>query len=957
MTHLSLIVLIPLAAAVLPAVFIAAGRNVCAIVTACVSLASFTVLMSYAPAVFAGEVVQGGFEWAPQVGLSFSFFLDALGFFFAAMILGVGLLVIVYARFYLRREDPMGRFYAYLLVFQGAMLGVVLSDNVLLLVVFWELTSLSSFLLIGYWSHLPEGRQGARMALVVTGGGGLLLMGGMLLLGHAAGSFELTQILKRGDVIQSSPLYAPILVLTLAGAFTKSAQFPFHFWLPHAMAAPTPVSAYLHSATMVKAGVFLLARLWPALAGGELWFLIVTPVGLVTMLVGAWIALFKTDLKAILAYSTVSHLGLMTMLLGFATPAAALACVFHILNHATFKAALFMSAGIVDHETGTRDINRLGGLIHLMPISATLALVAAFSMAGAPAFNGFLSKEMMLEAAAHTAYAGNAWIIPASATIAALLSVAYSLRFAHGVYLKRAASTHAHPPHDPPFGMWAPVAFLVAPVVGIGLFPALLAGPLVARTTQAVIGAAPLPATELALWHGLTPALLMSLAAFAGAVALLAAFHRLERMRERVWRPEAKTLFDIAQDAMVRAARWTSDRLHTNSLPRYLAVICATLVFVGAAAFFTGNHARGARATLPVNPAAIVAWVILVGACVVVVTRHEKRLLTLILTSVVGLVVSLAFLQFSAPDLALTQISVEVVTTIFMLLALNLLPKRSPLETSLRKRSQDAAIAISAGLGVGAIAYAILTRDHNSISEFYLARSLAEGGGSNVVNVILVDFRGFDTFGEIIVLSIAALAIFALLDTALKGVAARRLDALRASVEAADVHPLMLVVATRTLLPLALVVGFYIFLRGHNQPGGGFIAGLVVAIAFLMQYMASGYGWSQERARFDPHALIGAGVIVAGLTGLGSLLFGRPFLTSSFGHFHLPLVGDIELATAIVFDAGVFLAVVGTVMLSLAQIARVERRAERNRAPEGPIDIRLPRIGAAPPGAIAREEH
>jgi multicomponent K+:H+ antiporter subunit A len=365
-----------------------------------VTLLALLLLLAQAPAVFRGEVPTTRLDWLPQVGLSYGLFVDGLGLFFGGVILGIGLLVIVYARYYLSPKDPMGRFYAYLLLFQGAMLGVVVSDNIILLAVFWELTSLSSFLLIGYWRHVPEGRQGARMALVVTGGGGLLLIAGLLLLGNIAGSFQLSEILARGDIVKASPLYIPTLLLILAGAFTKSAQFPFHFWLPHAMAAPTPVSAYLHSATMVKAGVFLLARLWPVLAGTEAWTLIVAGVGLATMLVGAWIALFKDDLKAILAYSTVSHLGLMTMLLGFGTPIAAVAAVFHILNHATFKAALFLSVGIVDHETGTRDLRRLGGLLQLMPISGTLALLASASMAGVPLLNGFLSKEMMLEEAA-----------------------------------------------------------------------------------------------------------------------------------------------------------------------------------------------------------------------------------------------------------------------------------------------------------------------------------------------------------------------------------------------------------------------------------------------------------------------------------------------------------------------------------------------------------------------------
>ncbi|MCP4819287.1 MAG: monovalent cation/H+ antiporter subunit A, partial [Shimia sp.] len=352
---LAIIAILPFLGALVPGVMIRAGRNACASFAAVPTVLALILLGTLAPAVLRGEVIQSSFEWLPSLGLSVSFFLDGLGLLFALMILGVGLLIILYARFYLSAEDPMGQFYTYLLLFQGAMLGIVLSDNILLLLIFWELTSLSSFLLIGYWKHLPEGRQGARMALTVTGAGGLAMIAGMLILGNIVGSYNLTDILASGDLIRASDGYMPALILILIGAFTKSAQFPFHFWLPHAMAAPTPVSAYLHSATMVKAGVFLMARMWPALAGTEAWFYIVATTGLVTMVIGAFIALFKDDLKALLAFSTVSHLGLLTMLLGFGTKAAAIAAVFHIINHLTFKAALFMTAGIVDHEAHTRD--------------------------------------------------------------------------------------------------------------------------------------------------------------------------------------------------------------------------------------------------------------------------------------------------------------------------------------------------------------------------------------------------------------------------------------------------------------------------------------------------------------------------------------------------------------------------------------------------------------------------
>ena len=392
---LALIAALPFLGALLPGLTIRAGRDVCAALTGAVTLLALILLALNAPTVLQGEIVQTQIDWLPSLGLNATFFLDGLGLLFAGLILGIGLLIILYARFYLSDADPMGQFYTYLMLFQGAMLGIVLSDNLLLLLIFWELTSLSSFLLIGYWKHLPEGRQGARMALAVTGGGGLCLIAGMLILGGIVGSYDLTVILENKAMVQASDWYLPALILILLGAFTKSAQVPFHFWLPHAMAAPTPVSAYLHSATMVKAGLFLMARLWPVLAGTPEWLWIVSTAGLVTMVVAAKIALFKDDLKALLAFSTISHLGLITLLLGFGTTAAATVAVFHILNHATFKAALFMTAGIVDHEVHTRDLRRLGGLRSLMPIIFGIALFASLPMVGIPPLNGVLLKELM----------------------------------------------------------------------------------------------------------------------------------------------------------------------------------------------------------------------------------------------------------------------------------------------------------------------------------------------------------------------------------------------------------------------------------------------------------------------------------------------------------------------------------------------------------------------------------
>ncbi|MFD1911531.1 monovalent cation/H+ antiporter subunit A [Halodurantibacterium flavum] len=932
---LVLIAALPFLGALIPGLMIRAGRNACAMMTGSFTALALILLLIEAPAVLRGEVIRTRISWMPGLGLDANFFLDGLGLLFAGMILGIGLLVILYARFYLSKSDPMGQFYTYLMLFQGAMVGIVLSDNILLLLIFWELTSLSSFLLIGYWKHLPEGRQGARMALAVTGGGGLALIGGMLLLGGIAGSYDMTVILQSRDVIQASDWYLPALLLILLGCFTKSAQFPFHFWLPHAMAAPTPVSAYLHSATMVKAGLFLMARLWPVLSGTDAWFYIVATTGLVTMVLGAVIALFKDDLKALLAFSTVSHLGLITMLLGFGTREAAVVAVFHIINHATFKAALFMSAGIVDHEAHTRDIKRLGGLRHLMPVTFTIATIAGLSMAGIPFLNGFLSKEMMLEEAAHTGI-----LVGALATLGALFSVAYSFRFIAHTFLGPKRHDYPGHPHDPGFGLWAAPAFLAVLVVAIGIFPAAMVGPLVAATSGAVIQGE-LPYYSLRIWHGVTPALFMSIIAVAGGWLLLRRHAPLDARWLAARRPEAKAIFDRGMDGAVGMSRRLTDALHDGALSRYLMIFSAAAVVIGTVSFLGGTHGAGTHQMLPVTPMALIGLLLVVTASLGVVLFHRNRLLSLVIISVNGLVISLGFVYLSAPDLALTQLTVEVVTIILLLLALNFLPKETPRESSSARKWRDGIVAGLGGLGVAALAYAIMARDlaFDSISQFHLDQSYPGGGGTNVVNVILVDFRGYDTFGEIVVLGIAALAIFALTEALLHGPASKRLlswvpDQKRAG----DRHPLMLVVATRVMMPMAVMVGVYIFLRGHNEPGGGFIAGLVVSIALLMQYMASGFAWAQERQRADYHAIIASGVLIAAATGVGAWLAGRPFLTSAFGYFRIPPMDYFELATAMAFDVGVFLAVVGSVMLALASLSRLARRAGET-VNETPMDI------------------
>ncbi len=922
-----------------------------------VSLLAFVGLMSHIPAVFAGEVITARFDWLPHLGLNFTLMLDALGFFFAFLILGIGMLIIAYARFYLAREDNMGEFFTYLLLFQGAMVGIVLSDNILLLLIFWELTSLSSFLLIGYWKHLPEGRQGARMALVVTGMGGMSMIGGMLILGQIVGSYDLSVILQNRDLIQADPLYVPALLLILMGCFTKSAQFPFHFWLPHAMAAPTPVSAYLHSATMVKAGIFLMARMWPVLSGTPEWVMIVTTAGLITMVLGALIALFKHDLKALLAFSTVSHLGLITMLLGTGTAFGAMAAVFHILNHATFKCALFMVAGIVDHETHTRDIRRLGGLRYLMPITFVIATLAALSMAGIPLLNGFLSKEMMLEETLHTTLYGTPWLVPVLATVGSLLSAAYCFRLIGHTFLGPKRDDYPSPPHDPGSGMWLPPAILVVLVVAIGVAP-FLAEPFIKLVTSAVLGdAAALPEAHLKIWHGLGTPLYMSIVAVVGGLVVMALFTPLLRAWDAAPRPEAKDIFDRIIGASVALARAAIQPLHDGAFTRYGAIMALTVLAAGYYAWATGTSTPPTRAVQMPGAVPIIGWLMLVAAAVGMVLLHRNRLLSLILIAIVGLMVSIGFVFLSAPDLAMTQITVEVVTIILLLLALNFLPNRTPIESSVLRRTRDGIIALAGGVGAMGLSYFFLLREAvaTPISEFHLANSYKGGGGSNVVNVILVDFRGFDTYGEVIVLGIAALLIYALTETLLSSpVRARLLNRKPDQPRSGDMHPTMMVVLTRVIMPVALMVGFYIFLRGHNEPGGGFIAGLVVSIAVVMQYMASGYNWASARQRYPYHGIIGSGVLIAGLTGIGSWFVSKPFLTSDFGYVRIPPFHKFELATAALFDLGVFLGVVGAVMLSLESFSRLARRAHMTES-EHAMDID-PSRDDQPPEATAASD-
>ncbi|GAA4411125.1 monovalent cation/H+ antiporter subunit A [Quisquiliibacterium transsilvanicum] len=909
--------LLPFAGSLLLSMLPRQARNPSAWLAGAVTLCALALLGAQAAAVSRGEVQRFAVAWLPSLGVDFGLRLDGLAFLFCLLILGIGAMIVLYARYYLSPEDSMPRFYAMLLLFMGAMLGVVTAGNLIMLVVFWEITSLSSFLLIGFWKHSQDARRGARMALTITGAGGLCLLGGALLMGHIVGSYDLDAVLAAKEQVQASPLYLPALVLVLLGAFTKSAQFPFHFWLPHAMAAPTPVSAYLHSATMVKAGVFLLARLYPVLSGTEAWFWLVSGAGLATLLVGAFIAIFKHDLKGLLAYSTISHLGLITLLFGLNSPLAAVAGVFHILNHATFKASLFMAAGIIDHECGTRDMRKLNGLWRYMPWTATLAMVAASAMAGVPLLNGFLSKEMFFAETLFVSGELAGRLIPVAATVAAVFSVTYSIRFVHDAFFNGEPKGLERTPHEPPRWMRVPVEVLVLICLAVGILPAWTVGPLLALGAQATIGG-PLPEYSLAIWHGLNVPLLMSAIALLGGIGLYTFLYRrfdLHTVDDE--RRGGRDAFEYLVLRLTSLSRALTFGLQNGSLQRYLRLFVLAALLAGAWPFVHGQYGTGPLAGTAVSPVVLAVWGIGAVATVATVILHRSRFVALVTMGVAGLIVSLAFVWFSAPDLALTQLLVEVVSILLMMLALRFLPQESAPEP-VRRRLADGAIAIFAGAGIAAIVYAVLTRPLTTISGYFLEKAQPEGGGTNVVNVILVDFRGYDTLGEISVLGIAGLVIHALLRQLRVPELPQPFGA-----QAADRHPLLLALIARLLLPLAAVVSMFLFMRGHNLPGGGFVAGLVLGVALLVQYVASGMDWTMARMRTDFHAWIGWGLVAAGFTGLAAWGFGYPFLTSSFVHPILPVIGEVPIASAMFFDLGVFLTVVGSVMVSLTSIARL----------------------------------
>ncbi|MGB7999610.1 MAG: Na+/H+ antiporter subunit A [Anaerobacillus sp.] len=710
------------------------------------------------------------FEWIPSLGVNVTFYIDGLGLFFALLITGIGSLVVLYSIYYLSKAEKLGHFYVYLLLFMGAMLGVVLSDNLFVLYTFWELTSISSFLLIGYWYQREKSTSGALKSMMITVFGGLAMLGGFLLMADITGSTSIRGIIENAELISESSLFPFILVMVLLGAFTKSAQFPFHTWLPDAMEAPTPVSAFLHSATMVKAGIYLVARLSLVFAGTDLFFLIVSGFGLLTLCWGSYMAVRQTDLKAILAYSTISQLGMIMAMLGFGTEVAILAAVFHILNHATFKGSLFMVAGIIDHETGTRDIRKLGGLFTFMPITATLAFFGTFSMAGFPLpfLNGFLSKEMFFKSSLEFEHGSTiihavSPFFPYLAVGGSIFTFVYSILLFFRTFTGKQRDTLTKQPHEAPIGMLLSPIVLVLLIIIIAFVPNIFGHALLSPMVDSITGVA--GKTHIEFWHGFGPELYMSLAVLGLGTAFYLTRTKWEHVnKELPGKHSAATAYDGIINGLLSGSKKLTTFYMTGSLRHYMIYI---FVFFVALVGITMSITDGFRISFDdlaplAAPEILIAFVMAVSAFGTIFMKN--RIAAILVLGIVGYGLSLLFVFFRAPDLALTQLIVETVTVALFLLCFYHLPNFEKKKESKRTNAVNWVISISVGVLVTMVGIAShSTKLFEPVSDYFLKNSYKLGGGDNVVNVILVDFRGLDTMLEILVLGLAAIGIYTMI--------------------------------------------------------------------------------------------------------------------------------------------------------------------------------------------------
>jgi len=847
------------------------------------------------------------FAWVRDLGLSVDLRLDGLAATMTLIVCGVGVLVLVYAAHYFDAEArDLGRLAGLVVLFAGSMLLLVQADQVIVLYTGWELTTITSFLLIGNRHREPRARAAALHALLVTSAGGLALLGGFVLLGRDFGTFILSDLTEPSTVAGAIPTAA--VVLLLVGAFTKSAQYPFHAWLPGAMAAPTPVSAYLHSATMVTAGVFLVARFAPAFALSGLWRPLVFITGCATLMFGGLRALRQHDLKLLLAFGTVSQLGLLMVLFGAGTPSTAAAGWALLVAHAAFKAALFMVVGIIDHQTGTRDIRRLPGLRGGWLLLEVVAVLAAASMAGVPLDAGFVAKEQAYDALSHASFEGS--IVVLIATVAgSMLTVAYSVRFCWGAFVapRRAEAEGTASPPPPRLTFVAPAAVLAAFGVLIGIAPGIL-DPL-ATASLAAFGPDVAP-VHLSLWHGPGP-LLLSLITLAGGALLVLGDRRVQRLLAEGGRvPSGAEVYRAALRGLGAVSTRVTGFIQNGSLPVYAGVILATATVVPAAALIAAGDWPGwpPSSGLDEAPIAIALVVAALGAAIV-----RERFSAAVFLGVCGYAMAGLFVLSGAPDLALTQAAVETLSTVVFVLVLRRLPERFEPQSTPRRRIVRVLIAVAVGITV--FTFALVAAGYRltpPVSDEMVARAVPDGHGRNIVNVILVDFRGFDTLGEITVLAVASIGAVALARVGRRADPARR----RTDRRTRPAPRLPFVdVSVRLVFPVVMMMSLWLLFAGHNQPGGGFVGGLLAGAAMTLRYVAGGMAEVRDHARFRPWTVLGVGLLIASVTATIPVLLGASVLEVAYVSLDLPLIGDVALSSALLFDTGVYLAVVGMVLM------------------------------------------
>jgi multicomponent Na+:H+ antiporter subunit A len=869
-------------------------------------------------------------QWVPELSLNIDLRFDALSAIMAVLVLGIGALVVFYCANYFHHHDEhtesrLPSFAAQLVAFSGAMFGLVVSDNMLVLYVFWELTTVLSFVLVAHYADRATSRRAATQALLVTAAGGLAMLVGIIVLGHTSGTYLLSELVAHPPSGTSASVG---LALLLVGAVSKSALVPLHFWLPGAMAAPTPVSAYLHAAAMVKAGVYLVARLSPGFAGAPPWRPTVVILGVVTLLLAGWRAVREYDLKLILAFGTVSQLGFITLLVGAGGGDLMLAGLALLCAHALFKAALFMVVGIIDHTTGTRDIRRLAWLGHECRPLFVIAALAAASMAAVPPFLGFVAKEADFETIAHSDSLGAAApLVLAAVVLGSIFTTIYSIRFLWGAFARKGrsepSSLVAHMQMPPPSFLAAP-AILAAASLALGLVPDRL-DDILADYADAVSGGA---TYQLSLWHGVGLPLALSAVVLVAGTGVFLLRHRLRRARIG-WVPLGNA--DRVYDAVVHGADMLSLRVtgvtQRGSIPATQAVILSTLVLLPTAALAAGARDRPQFRLWDSSLQLVVGLLIVAAALGATVMRN--RLAGVLLVGLAGYGCGVIFALHGAPDLALTQFLVETLTLVVFVLVLRALPAEAPAENIKRHRWPRAAMALTVGATVTTLAvYAMAARTGTSVASVLPDAAYHRGHGANTVNVLLVDIRAWDTLGEVLVLLVAATGVASMVFRHRRfGAAPRVADAPRPAPATGDVtwlrgselrdprhRSLVLEVATRVIFPLIMVLSVYFFFTGHNTPGGGFAGGLTAGLALVLRYLAGGRYELGETLPVDVGKVFGVGLGLSAATAAASLLLGAPVLSSALIEFDLPVLGHVKFVTALFFDLGVYLIVVGLVL-------------------------------------------